>query len=76
LLACILLFWRSPRQCKSFVSAEVATFGIYLDYFKGRRRFVENQTSLDWGDEQYDGESNKLHSIGLQLRDTFPLPEN
>jgi len=37
---------------------------------------VEHQTSLDWGDELYDGESNKLQSIGLQSGDTYQLPEN
>ncbi|XP_066383884.1 uncharacterized protein [Miscanthus floridulus] len=37
---------------------------------------VEHQTSLDWGDELYDGESNELQSIGLQSGDTYQLPEN
>lgn len=37
---------------------------------------VEHQTSLDWGDELYDGESNELQSIGLQSGDTYLVPEN
>ncbi|WVZ55978.1 hypothetical protein U9M48_006571 [Paspalum notatum var. saurae] len=37
---------------------------------------LEHQTSLDWGDELYDGEQNKLQSIGLQSGETCPLPEN
>ncbi|AQL08805.1 Stellacyanin [Zea mays] len=37
---------------------------------------VELQTSLNWGDELYDGESNKLQSIGLQSGDAYSPPEN
>ncbi|RCV45927.1 hypothetical protein SETIT_9G492200v2 [Setaria italica] len=37
---------------------------------------AEHQTSLDWGDELYDGESDELQSIGLQSGETCPLPEN
>ncbi|CAN6290236.1 unnamed protein product [Urochloa humidicola] len=38
---------------------------------------TEHQTSLDWGDELYDGETNELQNIGLQSGDeTCPLPEN
>jgi hypothetical protein len=33
-------------------------------------------TSLDWGGELYDGESNELQNIGLQLRDAYSLSEN
>jgi hypothetical protein len=37
---------------------------------------VELQTSLNWGDELYDGESNELQSIGLQSGDAYSPPEN
>ncbi|XP_062216411.1 uncharacterized protein LOC133916657 [Phragmites australis] len=37
---------------------------------------VEHQTSLDWQDELYDGESKEFQSIGLQSGETCPLPEN
>ncbi|KAF8673739.1 hypothetical protein HU200_048491 [Digitaria exilis] len=37
---------------------------------------AEHQTSLDWGDELYDGESNELQSIGIQSGETCPLSEN
>jgi hypothetical protein len=37
---------------------------------------VEHETSLDWGGELYDGESNELQNIGLQSGDIYPLPEN
>ncbi|KAL5664242.1 hypothetical protein ACJX0J_024350, partial [Zea mays] len=37
---------------------------------------VELETSLNWGDELYDGESNELQSIGLQSGDAYSPPEN
>jgi hypothetical protein len=37
---------------------------------------VELETSLNWGGELYDGESNELQSIGLQSGDAYSPPEN
>jgi hypothetical protein len=36
----------------------------------------EHQASLDWDDELYDGESNKLQSIDLHSGETCRLPEH
>jgi hypothetical protein len=32
---------------------------------------IQAWTSLDWGGELYDGESNELQNIDLQLRDAY-----
>jgi hypothetical protein len=40
------------------------------------KEVAEDQTSLNWGDELYDGESDELQSIGLQSGETCQLPEN
>jgi hypothetical protein len=37
---------------------------------------VELETSLNWGDDLYDGESNELQSIGLQSGDAYSPPKN
>lgn len=45
-------------------------------FFLTLKEGVEHPTSLDWGDELYDGERNTLQSVGLQSGESCPLPEN
>jgi hypothetical protein len=40
------------------------------------KEVAEDQTSLNWSDELYDGESDELQSIGLQSGKTCQPPEN
>ncbi|AQL08803.1 uncharacterized protein [Zea mays] len=60
-----------------FVSEQKLKRLLLLEFLSiALKEGVELQTSLNWGDELYDGESNKLQSIGLQSGDAYSPPEN
>jgi len=55
-----------------FVSEQKLKRLLLLEFLSiALKEGVELQTSLNWGDELYDGESNKLQSIGLQSGDAY-----
>ncbi|AQL08781.1 Stellacyanin [Zea mays] len=60
-----------------FVSEQKLKRLLLLEFLSiALKEGVELQTSLNWGDELYDGESNELQSIGLQSGDAYSPPEN